>query len=124
MKKGLLKKVVKVIGLPLCLGVSFVLCRFVFLYIHHMKQWSELLAIISLIILVAAMVLDLKWMSVTTAFGYIVGFIIGAVFNTNGVDPGGGGTNNFWSLWALTIMICIFAGFVIDVAIRVKRAKR
>ena len=33
-------------------------------------------------------------LSITTISGYLAGFILGMVLNTDGIDPGGGRTNN------------------------------
>ena len=39
-----------------------------------------------------------------SANGYLAGFVAGLVFRTNGVDPGGGRTNNMWLIWLLVWM--------------------
>jgi hypothetical protein len=124
MKNDLSKKAIWVIGLLLCLGVSYLLCRFVFFDIHGMKDWPNLLAGVSLIVLLVAIVLKLRWMSATTAFGYIVGFVLGVVFNTDGSDPGGGRTNNLWIIWTAGLLFCIIVGLVVDIAVRIKYAKK
>jgi len=95
-----------------------------FFDIHGMKQWPDFLACVSLIILLVAIVLKLRWMSVTTAFGYIFGFILGAVFNTDGFDPGGGRTNNFWIIWTVGLLLCIIAGLAVDIARRIKHSDK
>lgn len=124
MRNLLSKKVIWIMGLLLCLGISYLMCRFVFFDIHGMKQWPDILACVSLIILLVAIVLKMRWMSVTTAFGYIFGFILGAVFNTDGFDPGGGRTNNFWIIWTVGLLLCIIAGLAVDIAIRIKRSDK
>lgn len=102
-------------GLLLCLGAFYLLCRFAFFGMHGMTQWPNFLAVIGLVILLAAIVLELKWMSIAAAFGYIIGFGLGAVFNTDGLDPGGGTTNDLWIIWAAAYLVCVLIGLVVDV---------
>ena len=122
MKSALSKEVIWIIGLLLCLGVSYLLCRFVFFDIHGMKDWPDLLACVSLVVLLAAIALKLRWTSAAAAFGYIFGFVLGVVFNTDGLDPGGGRTNNFWIIWTLGMLFCIVAGLAADIALKLKHA--
>lgn len=44
------------------------------------------------------------------ALSYSIGFLSGMIFQTDGVDAGGGRTNNFWLIW-IVVYICgiIFA---------------
>ena len=121
MKSSKSKKV-WIIALLLCLGVSYLLCRFVFFDIHGMKDWPGLLAVVSLIVLLTAIAFKLRWTSAAAAFGYIFGFILGAIFNTDGLDPGGGRTNNFWIIWAAGMLFCIVAGLAADIALKIKHA--
>lgn len=48
--------------------------------------------------------------------GYVVGFILAMIFNTDAVDPGGGRTNNAWIIWGtvfiLSILIAVIWGFI------------
>lgn len=82
------------------------------------------MAVVSLIVLLAAIAFKLRWTSAAAAFGYIFGFILGAIFNTDGLDPGGGRTNNFWIIWTSGLLLCIVSGFVADIALKLKSSKR
>ena len=46
------------------LGISYLLCRFAFYGMHGMKQWPNLLAIVGLIIIVVALLLGNRIISV------------------------------------------------------------
>ena len=35
---------------------------------------------------------------ICTVIGYMVGFALGLTFGVEGVDPGGGATNNWWQI--------------------------
>ncbi len=115
------KKAIWGIGLLLCLCMSYLLCRFVFFDIHGMKQWANILAGFSLVVLLISLVLKLRWMSVLTACGYITGFVLGVLFNTDGFDPGGGRTNNFWVLWLGGLLACMVIGLAVDVIVRIRK---
>jgi len=78
------------------LGISYWLCRYTFFEMHGMKQWPNLLAILSIAILVIATIFGNRIISATTVIGYMGGFILAMTFNTDGIDPGGGRTNNAW----------------------------
>lgn len=93
---------VSMIGL---LAISYWLCRFVFFGMHGMKQWPNMLAIVGLITIVIASIGGRQSLSIATVVGYVGGFILAMIFNTDGVDQGGGGTNNAWKIWG-TVFIC------------------
>ena len=78
---------ISMIGL---LGISYWLCRYVYFEMHGMKDWPNLLAILSVFILVIATIFGNRKISVATVIGYMGGFILAMIFNTDGVDPGGG----------------------------------
>ncbi len=121
MKNVQLKKAIRGIGLLLCLCMSYLLCRLVLFDIHGMKQWADILAGFSLVVLLISLVLKLRWMSVLTACGYIAGFVLGVLFNTDGFDPGGGRTNNFWVLWVVGLLACMVIGLAVDVVVRIRK---
>ena len=101
--------------------MSYLLCRFVFFDIHGMKQWADILAGFSLVVLLISLLLKQRWMSVLTACGYIAGFVLGLLLNTDGFDPGGGHTNNFWILWAGGLLACMVIGLAVDVVVRIRK---
>ena len=50
--------------------------------------------------------------SVATVVGYMGGFILAMIFNTDGVDPGGGRTNNAWVIWGAVLICAILIGII------------
>lgn len=97
------------------LGISYWLSRFSFFEMHGMKQWPKLLAILSIAIIVIAIMFGNRIIPVATVVGYMGGFILAMIFNTDGVDHGGGRTNNAWIIWGtvfiLSILIAVIWGF-------------
>lgn len=47
--------------------------------------------------------LHYKKIILSTVAGYIIGFICSMIYNKDGIDPGGGRTNNAWKgiIWEL-----------------------
>lgn len=102
---------ISMIGL---LVISYMLCRYIFFEMHGMKQWPKLLAIVGLTIIIIATILGKRVVSVATVIGYIGGFILAMAFNTDGIDPRGGRTNNAWIIWGITLCCSILIGFVME----------
>lgn len=111
---------ISMIGL---LGISYWLCRYTFFEMHGMKQWPNLLAILSFAILVIASIFGNQRISVATLIGYMGGFILAMIFNTDSIDPGGGRTNNAWIIWGTIFGFSILIGFILDFISKQKHKK-
>ncbi len=96
------------------LGISYYLCRYTFFNMHGMKQWPSLLAILGVAIIIIASIFGNRIIQAATVVGYMVGFIIAMIFNTDGVDPGGGGTNNAWIIWGTILILSILIGYILN----------
>lgn len=97
------------------LFVCFLLCRYTFLYLHGMKEWPLDLFIFGLIVILAAAIFDYRIAMLCAAAGYICGFVFGMLFNSYGVDQGGGRTNNAWIIWTVSFIVIILIGAVWDI---------
>ena len=71
-KRDKKNKILWSIGIIGILGISYLLCRFIFFDMHGMKQWPSLLAIVGLIIIVIASVLGNRIVALLTVVGYMV----------------------------------------------------
>lgn len=100
------------------LGISYWLCRFSFFELHGMKQWPNLLAMLSIVTIVIAAIFGSRLTPAAAVIGYMGGFIIAMIFNTDGVDPGGGGTNNAWIIWGIVFFLSILIGIISDLFIK------
>jgi len=94
--------------------VSYWLSRFFFFEMHGMKQWPNLLAIVGLIIVVVSNILERRILSVATIAGYMGGFALAMIFNTDGIDSGGGATNNAWIIWGCAFVLSVIVGLFIE----------
>lgn len=94
----------------LVLAGSFLLCRFPLFALHGMKQWPGVLAGLGCLALLAAMVLKGRRLAVAAGLGYLAGFGAALLFHRQGLDPGGGRTDNFWIIWTVFYLLCLAAG--------------
>lgn len=95
-----------IIGLLL----TFVLCRFAFFGLHNMIQWPNTLAVIGVITLAVGYFTDMRRLAIAVPSGYIAGFALAMIFNTDGVDQGSGRTNNAWLIWIAVYIVIIVGG--------------
>lgn len=56
-----------------------------------------------------------------TSFAYIVGFVAGMIFQTDGVDLGGARTNNLWIIWTTVFVCLIFICIISEIIISSNR---
>lgn len=94
----------------LCIG--FVLCRYMCFNIHGMKQLPVWLFVVGMVALAISFFLKGRVTPVCTAVAYIVGFIAGAVFQTDGTDAGGARTNNLWIIWVVVYVCLTLVGII------------
>ena len=102
------------------LGISYWLCRFSFFEMHGMKQWPNLLAILSIVIVLMATMFGNRIIPAVTVIGYMGGFILAMIFNTDGVDPGGGSTNNAWIIWGTIFVFLVLIGIILSFIYKLK----
>lgn len=98
------------------LFVGFVLCRYAFFGVHGLKEWPLNLAVIGLIAIVIAGFCKANKVMMYTAGGYLLGFFIGLIFNEDGLDSGGGRTNNFWIIWTAAFLAAILGSVILELA--------
>lgn len=114
------KKLLLVHGFSLgLLLLGFVICRYVvFGTIHGMKEWPFDLLVVGMIVWLAAFLTRKQYVSLFTALGYSLGFLLGALFHTEGIDPGGGKTDNLWIIWTVVFLGFILTGSILEVIMK------
>ena len=100
--------------------VDFLLCRYLFFDLHGMKDWPVFMLGLGIAALVVSFLLKGQHLPLISANGYLAGFVSGLVFRTNGVDPGGGRTNNMWLIWLVVWLVFVLAGARADLLRRGK----
>ena len=109
-----------VVGALMALIISFFLSRYTFFTLHGNTQWLIFLFVVSLIVLGIAAVIDSRKIMLSTVIAYIGGFALGLLLGTDGLDPGGGATNNWWQIWTISFLIIIIVGVVWEIISRRK----
>jgi drug/metabolite transporter (DMT)-like permease len=118
MKKNTAKlQIIWTLGVGIVLFVCYFISRHDILGSWHgMLQLPIVLLVIGLtVILISTFVYAHKVMACVPV-GYILGFALASIFNKDGVDQGGGTTNNGWIIWIVTLMIIIIAGVIWEIA--------
>ena len=124
MKNRNKKKLLVAGGAFLLLGVSYLLCRYVFFDLHGMKQWPNALAALCLAVLIVSALAGKARLAAATALGYICGFGAGLLLHSDGVDQGGGAVNDLWEIWTAVLLIFIAAGIAAEAAAAIKEKGR
>ena len=96
------------------LSISYILCRFVFFDIHGMKQWPTILAIASFVVILLSLIFKNRVTMAMAAAGYLVGFAVGAIFQSHSYDQGGGEINNYWIIWTIVVVVSMVIGAAFD----------
>jgi len=62
---------------------------------------------------------------ICTVGAYIIGFMLGILFNIDSLDQGGGRLNNAWIIWTISFVVIIFIGVIWEmVSSLMKKRKR
>ncbi len=104
----------------LCAG--FVMCRYIFFDVHGMKQWPLFLFLCAIAVIGVSFLAKAKQVPIFTALAYSIGFVVGVIFETDGVDPGGGKTNNLWIIWTV-VFVCFVISAVVNELIAARKKK-
>ena len=96
------------------LMIGFVLIRFLLFELHGMKQWPFILMLLCLVAIVISIMLKAKMTSIVSSISYIIGFFIAYSFQKNGIDNGGGTTNNLWIIWNVIIILTVLVSGIME----------
>ena len=98
----------------LILVISFIVVRYVFFETHGMKQFPFMLFLPLFIAMIISCFINVKIIPFVAALSYPIGFIIAAVFQTNGIDAGGGATSNLWIIWTFIVIAAIIISVIVE----------
>lgn len=99
----------------LLLMMGFVLCRYILFRSHGMKEWPVVLFLAGVIVLGISIYRKKLYLPLFISLGYSISWVIGAFTQSDGVDPGGGFTNNLWLTWMIAYAGIILAGIAFEV---------
>ena len=103
----------------LCGG--FVLCRYILFSMHGMREWPVILFAVGAAVIVAALLVKAKYVPAAVSAAYTLAFLLGVLLQTDGVDPGGGRTNNLWIIWTVVFIGIIIVSVVLELILKKKR---
>lgn len=94
--------------------ISFIIIRYALFEMHRMKQVPFMLFLPILLSITILCFKKAKIMPFALALSYPIGFVLGVMFQTYGVDAGGGTANNMWIIWTIVIIVIIIFSIVIE----------
>ena len=83
-------------------------------FLTDMKDIPDLLAFAGMAFVVYSIVKKKYSLARMASIGYVVSYLIGALFATDGLDAGGGRTNNLWIIWVVSYVILLLLGAYIE----------
>ncbi len=116
-----MKKVNKITLVSLLvLSISFIVVRYALFAMHGMKQLPLVLFLLIALELIALSFMRVKIVPLVSAISYPLGFAVGTLFQTNGLDAGGGAVNNLWVIWIGTVLGMIVVSVIAELINRKK----
>ena len=94
--------------------ISYLLIRFPLFNMHGMKEWPNMLAILSIGTIVLASIFKKRKIFIGVIVGYLGGFALAMLFNRSGFDQGGGTTNNAWIIWTVFLILSILFTMILS----------
>lgn len=116
-----MKRINKISLLSLFIPViSFIVVRYALFEIHGMKQIPFILFLFIFLSMFIFCFKKLKIMPFVFAVSYPIGFVLGNMFQTYGVDAGGGTTSNMWIIWISVIIVMMVVSVIAELINRKK----
>ncbi|WP_409969888.1 hypothetical protein RFF05_08305 [Bengtsoniella intestinalis] len=91
--------------------------------IHGRSDAAIIVGFFGVLLLLISCGFGLKPLTIATIGGYVAALVLGMVFNTNGVDAGGGSTNNLWIIWLFSYWVFLGIGLVVSLALNYRKRK-
>lgn len=122
MKKILSTPIGQILYSSIIFSLTFVALHFSQLnMIHGRSDAPIIVAIFGVIALIISYVFKLNLLTLVATFGYIIAFLLGVIFQTEGVDPGGGATNNLWQIWLISYWVFLCMGLIVNIVFKKKQ---
>lgn len=122
MKNNINKKAFQIIGSIILYSISFILCHYTNLATLHGKSDAPIIVgIFGIVALLISYIFNLKALTITATFGYIIAFFIGVYLDTDGIVYGDGKIHSLWVVWLFSYWIFIGIGMIYDFTKKIKR---
>ena len=114
-KRPLKVRILWTLCAALVLVIGYLICGHALLFLHLMGQWPIVLLIFGLLMIGIAALTDSRRAMFGVAFGYVIGFALGMLFDFETFDPDSMTMrNHMWQIWTVSYLAFIFAGFIWD----------
>lgn len=121
MKKVFNNRNFQILGSIILFSISFILCQYTNLAALHGKSDAPIIAgIFGIAALFISYRFNLKALTITATFGYIIAFFIGAHLDTDGIVPGHEAIHELWLVWLVSYCVFIGIGVIYDFIKRIK----
>lgn len=122
MKNIFHKKTFRIISSIILFIISFILCNYTYLATLHGKSDAPIImGVFGIIALLISYILNLKALTITATFGYIIAFFIGVFLDTDGIVFGDGAIHELWTVWLFSYWVFIGIGMICDFFKKIKR---
>lgn len=121
LKKIFNKKVFQIIGSIILFSISFILCNYTYLATLHGKSDAPIIVgVFGIVALLISYIFNLKALTITATFGYIIGFFIGVYLETDGIMLGNEAIHELWVVWLFSYWVFIGIGMIYDFIKKIK----
>ena len=121
MKKIFNNKAFQILGSIILFAISFILFHYTNLADLHGKSDAPIIVgFFGILALIISYIFNLKALTFTATFGYIIAFILGICLDTDGIVPGDKLTHQLWLVWLISYWIFIGVGIVYDFLRKIK----
>lgn len=105
----------------IALLLFYVICGGIYKEMHPNNSLATILLGLGFTMILVALLFKAQWSAVFTAGGYLISFIVGAVFQRDFVTPSGDTVNDLWAIWLWTYLGCILAGIFLELFLLLRR---
>ena len=109
-------------GSIISFSISFILTHYTLASLHGNSDAAVIVGIFGILALLISYIFDLKALTITATFGYIIAFFIGAYLKTDGIVLGDEPIHELWIVWIFSYWIFIGIGIICDSIIKIKRS--
>lgn len=121
MKKIIHKRAFQIIGSIILFSISFILCHYTQLSALHGKSDAPIIVgVLGITALLISYIFNLKALTITATFGYVIAFFIGVCLETDGIVLGNGAIHELWLVWLVSYCVFIGIGIIYDFVKRLK----
>lgn len=122
MKSIFNKKGFQVISSITIFIISFIIFNYTYLATLHGKSDAPIIVgVFGILGLLISYIFNLKALTITATFGYIIAFFIGIFLEADGIVLGDGPIHQLWTVWLFSYWVFMGMGMIYDFVKKIKR---